>query len=88
MPMFGLCRPRHNWLYQSKNSRLNALACSIESNRAGNPGRYLSVLNCASEYGLSVEVYGPNCPRPTLSVPFDAGGTLTLQSPTNHQLSQ
>ena len=27
-------------------------------NRAGNPGRYFKVLKCASEYGLSVEVYG------------------------------
>jgi hypothetical protein len=39
-----------------ENERQNARACSIESNRTGNPGRYFSFLNCASEYGLSVEV--------------------------------
>jgi len=43
-------------LYQEKNERQNVRACSIESKRAGNPGRYFSVLNCASEYGLSLEV--------------------------------
>jgi putative transposase len=36
--------------------RQNALAYSIESNRSGNSGRYFSVLNCASGYGLSLEV--------------------------------
>ena len=45
----GLCRGRHKWLYQSKNSRQNSLAWAIESKRWGKPGRYLSVLNCASE---------------------------------------
>ena len=30
----------------------------IEANRAGKPGRYFRVLNCASEYGLSLETCG------------------------------
>ena len=46
-------RPIPEWrcrsLYQAKNDLQNALASRIESNRAGNSGRYLSVLNCASE---------------------------------------
>ena len=33
-------------------------ACSIEVNRAGKYGRYLRVLNCASENGLSFETWG------------------------------
>ena len=32
-----------------KKSRQCALAASMEPNRAGNPGRYFRVLNCASE---------------------------------------
>jgi hypothetical protein len=40
---------RWAWLYQAKNSRQNARACSIVSNLAGNPGRYFRVLKCASE---------------------------------------
>ena len=37
------------WLYQSKNARQCWRACSIESNRAGNWGRYFSVLKFDSE---------------------------------------
>src|SRR3954447_176058 len=37
------------WLYQSKKLRPKARACSMLWKRSGNPGRYLSVLNCASE---------------------------------------
>src|SRR5580692_1567442 len=35
-----------------------AVAAWIEGNRAGKPGRYFRVLNCASEYGLSLETWG------------------------------
>src|SRR5882757_4287633 len=45
-------------LYQRKKSWQNALASSIEVKHAGNPGRYLRVLNWASEYGLSFETCG------------------------------
>ena len=49
----GVITPTPGWrcwsLYQAKNWRQNALASRIEVNRAGNPGRYFSVLNCASE---------------------------------------
>jgi len=44
----GVLRPIPEWrcaLYQEKNRRQNARACSIESKRAGNPGRYVSVLD-------------------------------------------
>ena len=36
-------------LYQGKKSWQCARAASIEPNRAGKPGRYFRVLNCASE---------------------------------------
>jgi len=39
---------------QRKKPWQNARASSIEPNRPGNSGRYLSVLNCASAYGLSL----------------------------------
>ncbi len=45
-------------LYQGKKSWQCARAAWIVGNRAGNPGRYFSVLNCASEYGLSLETCG------------------------------
>src|SRR5450432_1461906 len=58
----GVCRPRPLWrcwwLYQVKKSWQWARAASIEGNRAGNAGRYLRVLNCASEYGLSLLTWG------------------------------
>src|SRR6266516_1069213 len=55
--------PEWRWasLYQVKNSRQNARASSMERNRSGNSGRYLRVLNWASEYGLSFEVWGREC---------------------------
>jgi hypothetical protein len=34
---------------------------SMEAKRAGKAGRYLSVLKCASESGLSLEVQGRLC---------------------------
>jgi hypothetical protein len=43
---------------QVKNRWQNASASSYEPNRAGKSGRYLSVLNCASENGLSLETCG------------------------------
>ena len=45
-------------LYQSNSLAQMARASSIEPNRSGNSGRYLSVLNCASENGLSFETCG------------------------------
>jgi hypothetical protein len=37
------------------------LASSMDPNRPGNAGQYLSVLNCASEYGLSLDTCGREC---------------------------
>src|SRR6188768_1859006 len=45
-------------LYQRKKSWQKARAASIEAKRSGKPGRYFKVLNCASEYGLSLETWG------------------------------
>src|SRR6266498_5687946 len=45
-------------LYQRKKSWQKARASSIEAKRSGKPGRYLRVLNCDSEYGLSLETWG------------------------------
>jgi hypothetical protein len=33
----------------------------MEPNLPGNAGQYLSVLNCASEYGLSLDTCGREC---------------------------
>ena len=33
----------------------------IDPKRSGKPGRYLSVLNCASEYQLALETCGREC---------------------------
>ena len=40
-------------LYHGKNDRQKAVAGSIPRKRPGNPGWYFSVLNYASENGLS-----------------------------------
>jgi hypothetical protein len=45
-------------LYQGKKMWQWARTSWIEPNRAGKSGRYLSVLNCASENGLSLETCG------------------------------
>src|SRR5439155_6911985 len=45
---------RDHW----KKRRQKARPSSIEPKRSGNAGRYLSVLKCASEYGLSLEQWG------------------------------
>ncbi len=50
-----------SWLYQRKNARQWSRAASIEPKRAGKSGRYFSVLNWASEYGLSFETCGREC---------------------------
>src|SRR5436190_18369354 len=52
--------PEWRWstLYQRKKSWQKALASSMEAKRSGKPGRYLRVLNCDSEYGLSLETCG------------------------------
>src|SRR6266566_1577134 len=58
----GVWKPRPEWrcwwLYHWKKRWQNARPSSMEPNRPGNSGRYLSVLNCASEYGLSLEQCG------------------------------
>jgi hypothetical protein len=36
----------------------NPRTCKIEPKQSGNSGRYLRVLNCASENGLSLETCG------------------------------
>ena len=45
-------------LYHGKNDRQKTVAGSIPGNRPGNSGWYFSVLNCASENGLSSETCG------------------------------
>src|SRR5450756_532412 len=52
--------PECRWvvLYQVKNVWQKKRASWMDPKRRGNPGRYLRVLNWASEYGLSFEVYG------------------------------
>jgi len=45
-------------LYQVKNGWQKARAASTLAKRAGNSGRDLRVLNCASENGLSLETCG------------------------------
>src|SRR3954470_22171268 len=45
-------------LYQWKKRWQNARASSMQPNRSGKSGRYFRVRNCASEYGLSLEVRG------------------------------
>src|ERR1700686_2892641 len=40
----------------------------MEPNLPGNAGQYLSVLNCASEYGLSLDTCGRECVWSMLSV--------------------
>ena len=45
-------------LYHEKNSRQKSFASSMLPKRPGKPGWYLTVLNCASEYGLSFEIRG------------------------------
>src|SRR5690606_11282665 len=47
---------RCSWLYQVKNGEQYARASASEPKRAGKPGWYFNVLNCASEYGLSSEM--------------------------------
>jgi hypothetical protein len=42
--------------------------------RSGKSGRYLSVLNCASEYGLSFETWGLEC---VLVMPRSASSIAT-----------
>src|SRR2546422_2714858 len=48
-------------LYQGKKTWPWARASWIEPNRSGNPGRYFSVLNWASENGLSFDTCGRLC---------------------------
>src|SRR5260370_42164692 len=58
----GVWKPRPEWrcwwLYHWKKRWQNARPSSMEPNCPGNSGRDLSVLNCASEYGLSLEQCG------------------------------
>ena len=54
----GVSRPmppcRCSVLYHWKNVRQKSFASSMQPNRPGKPGWYLTVLNCASEYGFVV----------------------------------
>ncbi len=52
---------RCSWLYQGKKTCPNARPSAIDPNRSGNWGQYLSVLNWASENGLSLETCGRLC---------------------------
>ena len=52
---------RCSLLYQGKKTWQWARACWIEANRAGKSGRYFMVLNCDSEYGLSLLTCGREC---------------------------
>lgn len=45
-------------IVEAKNSSAKARACWKEPNRAGKSGWYFRVLNCASLYGLSLDVFG------------------------------
>src|SRR5674536_334881 len=45
-------------LYHEKKPRPNERASWMDPKRLGNSGRYFSVLNWASEKGLSLEVWG------------------------------
>src|SRR5437763_12584702 len=58
----AVCRPsaecRCCWLYQGKKFWQCARAASMQAKRAGKSGRYLSVLNWLSEYGLSLLTCG------------------------------
>jgi len=44
-----------------KNTLQNARASCSDPNVPGNAGQYLSVLNCASLYGLSLLTFGREC---------------------------
>src|SRR5450756_1868387 len=76
--------PECRWaeLYNVKNVWQKKRASWMDPKRRGNSGRYLSVLKWASEYGLSVEVYGRLCvlviPR---SVRRSATGLLFMEEP-------
>ncbi len=58
----GVNNPSPTWwcsvLYQGKRSPQSNLPCSSEPKRSGKSGRYLMVLNCDSENGLSFETCG------------------------------
>ena len=45
---------RCSWLYHQKNALAWARACWMQVKRCGKSGRYLRVLNWASENGLSL----------------------------------
>src|SRR5271166_92897 len=47
----------------------------MEPNLPGNAGQYLSVLNCASEYGLSLDTCGREC---DWSMPSRASRPVTV----------
>src|ERR1700761_9613196 len=60
MPVWGWW-----WVYQVENEAQNVRASWIDPNRPGNVGWYLTVLNAASEYGLSFDTCGRECERST-----------------------
>ena len=63
MPVVGRQQPKagvimFGLLYQGENTWQCPRAPWMDPNRSGNGDRYFSVLNCASENGLSLETYG------------------------------
>lgn len=69
-------------LYQVKKRWQNARVSAIEPNRSGKSGRYFSVLDGASEQGLSFEVCGREwdsvTPRPASR---NATGSEAIEKP-------
>ncbi|CKR67466.1 Uncharacterised protein [Mycobacterium tuberculosis] len=61
-------------MYQPKNRSQCTRAASIDSNRFGKSGRYLRVLNWASDNGLSLLVCGREC---DLVTPRSASSSAT-----------
>ncbi len=62
----GRCRSGGGGCCSSEEGRHEWRASCSEPNRSGNAGQYLTVLNIASEYGLSLET----CGRERLRVMF------------------
>ena len=82
----GVISPMPTWrcspLYQRKNAWQKTRASSRLPKRAGKSGRYFSVLNWASENGLSLETWGREWLRVTpRSASNSATGLLVIDVP-------
>jgi hypothetical protein len=71
---------RCSWLYQRKNPCPKARPSPSDPNRSGKLGLYLSVLNRASENGLSLETCGRLCVLVT--------ACLSCRAPESTQLDE